>query len=172
MVCLPFPLSTSDTAPVASWSPGCSAFSNVDFPTPEGPVTMESLPASRSRSSSRPIDGLRARVHDVVADALVGLEERPRRVVADEVHLVGDHQGGDLVVLGNDQEAVDQPGVRRRAVAREDHGHQIGVGDQHVLPPRPARPGLAAAEAPRSRLDGDDGAGAVGEPLHASPGRR
>ena len=47
--------STSLTSPVSMRRPGWMAFSRVDFPTPEGPVTTLVAPASWSASSSSPI---------------------------------------------------------------------------------------------------------------------
>ena len=112
--------------------------------------------------------GLRRREQDVVADALVGPEGRAGRIRV-EVHLVRDEQRRDLVVLGHDQEPIDQPGVRRRPIGREHDGHQVGVGDDHVLPPRAPWAGLATAESPDAGLDRGDGAGAVGQPLDDDP---
>ena len=47
--------STSLTSPVSMRSPGWMAFSSVDLPTPDGPVTTLVPPASWSASSSTPI---------------------------------------------------------------------------------------------------------------------
>ena len=107
----------------------------------------------------------RARVEHVIADALVHAESLTRRIGADEVGLVRDEDRRNLVVLGNDQEAVDQPRIRWRPVAGEHDGDEVRVGDDDVLAPRAARTGLPAAESMRARLDGDDRAGAIGKPL-------
>ena len=42
------------SSPVRSVSPGWSAFSRLDFPAPEGPVTTDSRPAMAARSSASP----------------------------------------------------------------------------------------------------------------------
>jgi hypothetical protein len=86
-------------------------------------------------------------------------------VLADEVDLVGDQDRRNLVVLGDDEEAVDESRVRRRMVAGEDGKHEVRVGDHHVLAPGPPRTGLAPAESALARLDRLDDARPVGQAL-------
>ena len=128
-------------------------------------MTIESRPASLPPQLLEPDARPRARVEHVIADALVHAESLTRRIGADQVGLVRDEDRRDLVVLGNDQEAVDQPRIRWRPVAGEHDGDEVRVGDDDVLAPRAARTGLPAAEAVGARLDGDDRPGAIGKAL-------
>ena len=87
--------------------------------------------------------------------------------LSDEIDLVCDQQHRHLVVLGHDQEPIDEARVRRRTVTREHDDHEVGIRDDHVLAPRSAWTGLAAAEAMLARLDGVDGARSVGQSIEA-----
>ncbi len=110
---------------------------------------------------------LRRRVDDRVPDLRIAAEQPLRLRLGDEVDLVGHEQHGHLVVLRHHQEPIHQPRIGRWSIACEHDGHQIGIGDHHVLAPRPARTGLPAAEPPLSRLDGVDGAGPIRQALEA-----
>ena len=95
------------TSPVRSWRPGCTAFSRLDFPTPEGPVTTVARPASSRRRFSIPSPVF----------TLVGCTGYPacrhRSASAErgiQIDLVQHHGGGDAVGLGEHQEAIDQLG--------------------------------------------------------------
>ena len=48
-------------SPVRSRRPGCTAFSRLDFPAPDGPVTTDTRPASAARSALEPLAGSDAR---------------------------------------------------------------------------------------------------------------
>ena len=145
--------STSLTSPVASCSPGWTALRSVDLPTP-GRAGDDADPAGQPIPEPIDVDrAARRHVLDRVADALVLPEQLTGLRLADQVDLVRDQHGVDLVGLGDDEEAVHQAQVRRGIRAGEDDQHLVDIGDEQVLAPYPARSGLAAAELGAPRLD-------------------
>ena len=136
-VCRPRPV-TSLTTPMARSVPGTRAFSSVDLPTPEWPISTLIRPESRSRSSSSPTmpsasvetassgDSRRVTTCSRSSGAVRGQEPLRGAQIG-----LGEHQQRlDPGDIGRDQAAIDHAAAGLGVLDSGDHHHQVDVRDQ------------------------------------------